>query len=70
MDRFENWDNSMLSMVSKVELIHTVTLMVLYWLLVYHMPTAALIKLDSLCADFFWTGKKIKLHGISSANLC
>lgn len=54
VDRFENWDNNKLSMAGMAELIHTViTPMVLYWLLVYHMPTAILLKLDSLCPDFF-----------------
>lgn len=44
----------MLLMEDGAELIHTViTPMVLYWLLVYHMPAGTLIKIDDLCADFF-----------------
>lgn len=51
MYRFDNWDNDTILLPGIAELIQsTITPMVLYWLLVYHMPTATLIKLDGLCA--------------------
>lgn len=65
MNRFDNRDGKLLSMEGREELIHTViNPMVLYWLLIYHMPMATLIKIDSLCANFFWAGKNKQIAWI------
>lgn len=49
-------------MAGRAELFHTViNLIVLHWLLVYNMPTSTIIKLDRLCANFFWAGKHHKI---------
>lgn len=62
MSIFDNWDSKLLSIAVRVESIQTViTPMVLYWLMVYHMPMATLVKIDNLCADLFWAGKKHKI---------
>lgn len=30
-------------------------------LMMYHVPMATLVKIDSICADFFWVGKIYKI---------
>lgn len=39
----------------------------MYCLLIYHLPSTVLKKIDRCCADFFWKGK---LHKVSWDILC
>lgn len=55
-------------MIGRAELIQTtLTPIILYWMLVYYIPSATIIKLDKICFDFFWAGKT---HKISCSKLC
>lgn len=66
--RLEGWDSSLLSSMGKVEFIQrTITLIIMYRILIYHIPTIVLNTVDKMCADFFWHGK---LHKISWDMLC
>lgn len=51
-------------MTGRAELIQIViTPMIPYWMLLYYIATATIVKLDSIRADFFWYGKTHKIHG-------
>lgn len=55
-------------MAGRTELIQTVIIsMLLYWMMIYHMPMATFLKIDSLCGEFLWVGKSYK---ISWTKLC
>lgn len=71
--KLEGWDSSLLSAVGRAELIQsTITRTVLYWLLIYPLPSSVLNKIEAMCANFFWGGKTHKIawkNNISKATV-
>lgn len=52
--KLKGWDNQLLTTAERAKLIHsTITLIVMYWLLIYHLPLSVLKKVDQMCAEFF-----------------
>lgn len=52
----ESWDSDLLSTAERAQSIQSVVFpIVLYWLLIYHLPASILRKNESLCANYFRT---------------
>lgn len=52
--KLEGRDSNLLTTAGRAELIHsTIIPIVMYWILISHLPTLILKKIDKLCLGFF-----------------
>lgn len=67
--KLEGWDSNLLLIAGCAELIQgIITPIVMYWLLIYHLPFSTAKKIDHICVDFFGKAKCKKSLGILYAN--
>lgn len=56
-DRLQGWSSRLLSLASRIELVHTVIhYKINFWLQIFQLPDASIQKIENVYANFLWKG--------------